>query len=73
MGGATLDSPPQEGQGLAINGSVMMALASSKEEVLERVKTDVYATNGVWDMDKVCLTNFWMGLSRYQTNADDRI
>ncbi|GAB7345479.1 hypothetical protein MBLNU457_3805t2 [Dothideomycetes sp. NU457] len=58
MGGATLDSPPQEGQGLAINGSVMMALASSKEEVLERVKTDVYATTGVWDMDKVQVIPF---------------
>jgi len=57
MGGATLDSPPQDGQGLAINGSVMMALASSKEEVLERVKSDVYATSGVWDMDKVCFTS----------------
>jgi len=31
----------------------MMAVASSKEEVMEKIKSDVYADKGVWDMDKV--------------------
>jgi hypothetical protein len=53
MGGAMLEDVPKEGSPLKINGSVMMAVASSKEEVLEKIKKDVYAGQGVWDMDKV--------------------
>lgn len=48
-----LEDVPKEGSPLKINGSVMMAVASSKEEVLEKIKKDVYADKGVWDMDKV--------------------
>lgn len=48
-----LEDVPKEGSPLKINGSVMMAVASSKEEVLEKIKKDVYAGQGVWDMDKV--------------------
>ena len=33
-------------------GSVMVAVADSKEEVLERLKADIYATSGVWNFDK---------------------
>jgi hypothetical protein len=53
FGGAMLDNVPQEGSPLEIRGSVMLAVASSKEEVLEKIKKDVYAAEGVWDMDKV--------------------
>jgi hypothetical protein len=49
-----LDEVPKEGEGLKINGSCMVALASSKEEVIEYLKTDVYAENEVWDFSKVC-------------------
>lgn len=31
----------------------MLALAESKEEVIEQLKKDVYSTSGVWDWDKV--------------------
>jgi hypothetical protein len=31
----------------------MVALASSKEEVLEFLKNDIYAKNEVWDFSKV--------------------
>lgn len=31
----------------------MLALAGSKDEVLEALKKDVYCTSGVWDWDKV--------------------
>ena len=34
-------------------GSAMVALASSKEEVLEILKNDIYAKNEVWDFSKV--------------------
>jgi hypothetical protein len=55
LGGAMLEDTPKEGSPLKINGSVMMAVASSKEEVMERIKSDVYTDKGVWDMDKVSL------------------
>lgn len=31
----------------------MVAYASSKEEVLEKLKKDIYAESGVWDFSKV--------------------
>ncbi|MCJ1481480.1 hypothetical protein MMC06_001639 [Schaereria dolodes] len=52
-GGATLDAHPVADEGLKINGSVMLALAESKEEVLEQIKNDVYCKEGIWDMDKI--------------------
>jgi len=50
--GALLDEVPAEGDALKIQGSAMVALASSKEEVLELLKKDVYAQNEVWDFSK---------------------
>lgn len=47
-----LDEPIKEGQGPKINGSIMMAIAETKEEVLEKLKKDVYAKD-VWDFEKV--------------------
>lgn len=52
--GATLDEPFQEGQPPKINGSCMIARASSKEEVIEELKKDVYTTANIWDWEKVC-------------------
>jgi uncharacterized protein len=51
--GAMLEEPPKEGAALKIIGSSMMAHAATKEEVLEMLKKDIYATSGVWDLDKV--------------------
>lgn len=53
FGGAMLDEPVKEGEGPKIKGSVMLAVAESKEEVLEALKKDVYAQGKVWDMDNV--------------------
>jgi len=41
----------------------MVALASSKEEVLEKLKSDIYAKSEVWDFSKVSLYKVeeWMG------------
>ncbi|KAI9642908.1 hypothetical protein NHQ30_008642 [Ciborinia camelliae] len=54
MGGALLSEPPSGDSPLKFQGSCMIALASSKEEVLEALKKDVYAENDVWDFSKVC-------------------
>jgi len=54
MGGATLDQPMKEGEKPLINGSVMMAVAESKDEVLAELRKDVYFRDGVWDWEKVC-------------------
>lgn len=32
----------------------MVALCSSKEEVIEALKNDIYAKSNVWDFSKVC-------------------
>ncbi|KAA6414427.1 MAG: hypothetical protein FRX48_01176 [Lasallia pustulata] len=58
FGGALLDEAPKEGGGLKINGSVMLAVAESKEEVLEVLKKDIYCTSGVWDWGKVQIHAF---------------
>lgn len=51
--GAFLSDVPKEGEPLKIIGSAMVALAATKEEVVERLKADVYNANGVWDLSKV--------------------
>jgi len=57
--GAILDEVPAEGSGLKFKGSAMVALASSKEEVLEQLKADIYAKNEVWDFSKVSYLAFF--------------
>nr|XP_023907916.1 deoxyribonuclease Tat-D-like [Quercus suber] len=52
MGGASLDEPITEGQGPKANGSILLAVADSKEEVVERLGKDPYVTAGVWDLDR---------------------
>jgi len=47
-----LEEPPKEGEALKITGSVMQGIASSKEEILEKLKNDVYAQK-VWDLENV--------------------
>ena len=58
LGGASLDEPLKAGEAPKINGSVMLAQADTKEEVLEIIKKDVYATSGVWDESRV---SFFLG------------
>ena len=53
FGGASLDEPLKAGEAPKINGSVMLAQADTKEEVLETIRRDVYSTSGVWDESKV--------------------
>jgi len=58
MGGASLEEPVKEGEGPKMNGSVMIALADTKDEVLEKIRKDVYYTSGVWDGSKIQIFPF---------------
>ncbi|KAI2640252.1 hypothetical protein GGS21DRAFT_488016 [Xylaria nigripes] len=54
LGGLLLNEKPESGDASTFSfyGSTIMAVASSKEEVLERLSQDIYVTSGVWDLDK---------------------
>ncbi|KAI9693418.1 MAG: hypothetical protein M1820_009294 [Bogoriella megaspora] len=54
FGGAILEDVPKEGEGLRMNGSVMLVNAASRDEAIGVLKDDVYFKNRVWDWDKLC-------------------
>ncbi|RKF62029.1 putative ycii-related domain protein [Erysiphe neolycopersici] len=60
MGGAYLKDLPsnKDGGSLKIQGSAMIARASSREEVLKRLKEDIYAQENIWDFEKVQIYPF---------------
>lgn len=39
-------------------GSTIVAVAESKEQVIEDLKKDIYYTSGVWDVENVSLFYF---------------
>jgi uncharacterized protein len=41
-----------------MNGSVMLCSGASEEEVLERVKDDIYSKEGVWDLGNMKVMPF---------------
>lgn len=45
---------PKAGETPPIIGSVMIAYAETKEEVLQDLKGDIYSQNEVWNWEKVC-------------------
>lgn len=53
--GATVTRPPVEGQAKTFNGSCIVAHAATKEEVLDEIKKDIYATTGVWNLDDIII------------------
>ncbi|KAL2036364.1 hypothetical protein N7G274_010918 [Stereocaulon virgatum] len=58
LGGAMLEEIPGEGEGPKIRGSVMLALANSREEVLKALQDDIYYKSGVWDWDQLQIHPF---------------
>lgn len=62
--GAFLEEPVKEGETPKMKGSAMLIRANSKEEVIERLKNDVYVTGGVWDWDKVQVFPFKSALRK---------
>ena len=55
-GGATMAEPLKEGESMKLNGSFMIAKAESEEEILKKLRDDIYTTSGVWDLEKVTIT-----------------
>ena len=51
--GAVLEEAEATGETLKVRGSVMLASAESKEQVLQALREDVFHTAGVWDWDKI--------------------
>lgn len=53
MGGAILDDVPadDEPSSLKFAGSTIVIAAESKEEILKSLREDIYAKEGVWDVD----------------------
>ncbi|KAJ3460674.1 hypothetical protein MRS44_011541 [Fusarium solani] len=63
MGGGTL-------KGDQVGGSAIIARAKTEADVMEVLKTDIYARSGVWDLDKVQMIPFLLfQLSHLGTSA----
>lgn len=58
MGGAVLNEIPtsDDPKTFSFAGSTIVIQASSREEVVEILKQDIYAKSGVWDVDNVSFT-----------------
>lgn len=52
--GAILNSVPKDDSPSSLDfaGSTLVCIANSVEEIREQLSKDIYATSGVWDMDK---------------------
>lgn len=48
-----LEFHPKESQTPPMKGSVLLVVAESSEAVREQLSKDIYATSGVWDIEKV--------------------
>lgn len=53
LGGMMLDEKDLTNGMKKVVGNVIIARAGSREELLEALRNDVYASDGVWDMEKV--------------------
>ncbi|KAJ5088309.1 hypothetical protein N7456_011925 [Penicillium angulare] len=51
-GGAIFREHPEEGKEERFEGSVVVYAAENVEEVRDIINRDIYATSGVWDIDK---------------------
>lgn len=55
--GALLSSVPKDDDPASLDfvGSTIVVVAESVEQVREQLSKDIYATSGVWDMEKVSI------------------
>jgi hypothetical protein len=53
LGGALMKDTWKDGETPPMIGSFMLIYAESKEEVIERLRADIYSTAGAWDVDKL--------------------
>jgi len=58
LGGAWLAEQPKEGETPQMLGSALIVVAATKEEVIERLKNDIYTKSGVWDVDNAQIWPF---------------
>ncbi|EMD96544.1 hypothetical protein COCC4DRAFT_150068 [Bipolaris maydis ATCC 48331] len=65
-GGAMLEEPIQPGDTNPpkMKGSACLVAAATREEVIERVKKDVYVEEGVWNLDEVQIIPFKSALRK---------
>ncbi|KAF1835087.1 hypothetical protein BDW02DRAFT_588412 [Decorospora gaudefroyi] len=65
-GGAMLEEPIQQGDTNPpkMKGSACLVGAKTREEVVERLKQDVYVKEGVWDLDHVQIIPFKSALRK---------
>ncbi|ORY10851.1 hypothetical protein BCR34DRAFT_566097 [Clohesyomyces aquaticus] len=63
-GGAMLDEPLKDGEAPKMKGSAMLIGAKTREEVVERLKNDVYVKGEVWDWSKVQIIPFKSALRK---------
>ncbi|KAF1922043.1 hypothetical protein BDU57DRAFT_554021 [Ampelomyces quisqualis] len=65
-GGAMLEEPVQEGDSgpPKMKGSAMLVGAKTREEVVARLKLDVYVAQGVWDVEKAQIIPFKSALRK---------
>jgi uncharacterized protein YciI len=61
-----LEEPIKEGDSgpPKMKGSAMLIGAKTREEVVERLKKDVYVQEGVWDVEKVEIIPFKSALRK---------
>ncbi|KAI2993548.1 FAD dependent oxidoreductase family protein [Aspergillus niger] len=52
-GGAIFKEHPEEGKEAHFKGSVIVYRGENAEEVRDIISKDIYATSGVWDLEKV--------------------
>jgi hypothetical protein len=64
-----LHTPLVEGEPPQARGSAMLIGASTREEVVERLKKDVYVKDGVWDFEKVLAHSTRMSITRLMPEA----
>lgn len=67
--GALLRKIAHDEEQLDIKGSVMIAVAESREEVLEALRDDIYFRSGVWDLAKAQVVPVSM-LRPWRKNTD---
>ncbi|KAI5462100.1 hypothetical protein BGZ63DRAFT_354579 [Mariannaea sp. PMI_226] len=60
MGGAILNSVPKDDDPSSLDfaGSTLVCVADSVEAVREQLTQDIYATSGVWDVEKAQIYPF---------------
>ncbi|KAB8075550.1 hypothetical protein BDV29DRAFT_171647 [Aspergillus leporis] len=53
-----LNSYPAHGETPSFKGSVMIVVAEDEAQVRELIKKDIYATSGMWDVERVEIIQF---------------